>query len=196
MHEYLSGEVVQILADGVTIDVGGIGYRLRCPSTSLGKLRAGSEARLFCSHRLREEQFFLYGFTSLEERDLFERLCRVSGVGPAIAIAIISGVPMEDFRKAVLDGQSKVLEGIKGVGRKTAQRLIIDLRGALEEEDLVPAAGLADSGRSPQANDAIRALEVLGFSTHEAQQRVAKVISQDPGEISSADLVRLASRGN
>jgi len=196
LYEYLSGEVVQILADGVTIDVGGIGYRLRCPSTSLSKLRPGRDARLFCSHRLREEQFLLYGFTSREERDLFERLCRVSGVGPAIAITIISGVPLEDFRRAIVDGQSKVLERIKGVGRKTAQRLILELRGALEEEDLAPLVTSSGRGRSPLIDDAICALEVLGFPTPEAELRIRRVLSRDPGEISSADLVRLATRGS
>ncbi|MGB1397488.1 MAG: Holliday junction branch migration protein RuvA, partial [Planctomycetota bacterium] len=82
MYEYLSGEVIRILTDSVTLDVAGVGYSLKSPSATLSKLREGSSARLFLSHRIRDDQMHFYGFSQPEERDLFERLCQVSGVGP------------------------------------------------------------------------------------------------------------------
>lgn len=197
MYEYLSGEVIRIFADSVTLDVAGVGYGLKSPSATLSKLREGSSARLFLSHRIRDDQMHFYGFSQPEERDLFERLCQVSGVGPASALALLSHIEPDQFKSAVLEGESGVLEKVKGIGKKTAQRIVLDLRGALEKEDLVASAGSPATVGVPEgpAADAVRALQVLGFPLNEAQDRVRRVIAEspDPGLVAE-DLVRLASR--
>ena len=197
MYEYLSGEVIRIFADSVTLDVAGVGYGLKSPSATLSKLREGSSARLFLSHRIRDDQMHFYGFSQPEERDLFERLCQVSGVGPASALALLSHIEPDQFKSAVLEGESGVLEKVKGIGKKTAQRIVLDLRGALEKEDLVASAGSPATVGVPEgpAADAVRALQVLGFPLNEAQDRVRRAIAEspDPGLVAE-DLVRLASR--
>ncbi len=197
MYEYLSGEVIRILADSVTLDVAGVGYSLKAPSATLSKLREGSSARLFLSHRIRDDQMHFYGFSQPEERDLFERLCQVSGVGPASALALLSHIEPDNFKNAVLEGESGVLEKVKGIGKKTAQRIVLDLRGALEKEDLVASAGSPATVGVPEgpAADAVRALQVLGFPLNEAQDRVRRIVAESPdSELVAEDLVRLASR--
>ncbi len=197
MYEYLSGEVVRVLAASVTLDVSGIGYALRAPSATLSKLREGSTARLFLSHRIRDDQMHFFGFSQPEERDLFERLCQVSGVGPASALALLSHIPPDQFKNAVLEGESGVLEKVKGIGKKTAQRIVLDLRGALEKEDLASSAGSPAAAGIPEgpAADAVRALQVLGFPLADAQDRVRRVVSESTDTaLIAEDLVRLASR--
>ena len=197
MYEYLSGEVIRILADSVTLDVAGVGYALKAPAATLSKLREGSTARLFLSHRIRDDQMHFFGFSQPEERDLFERLCQVSGVGPASALALLSHIEPDQFKTAVLEGESGVLEKVKGIGKKTAQRIVLDLRGALEKEDLASTAGSPATAGVPEgpAADAVRALQVLGFPLNEAQDRVRRIVAESSeSELVAEDLVRLASR--
>ena len=197
MSEYLSGDVIRILADSVTLDVAGVGYSLKAPSATLSKLREGSSARLFLSHRIRDDQMHFYGFSQPEERDLFERLCQVSGVGPASALALLSHIEPDHFKNAVLEGERGALEKGKGIGKKTAQRTVLDLCGALEKEDLVASAGSPATVGVPEgpAADAVRALQVLGFPLNEAQDRVRRIVAESPdSELVAEDLVRLASR--
>jgi len=144
------------------------------------------------THRFQNEVFHLYGFASREEREVFDRVCSVTGVGPAIGLAILSSLPIDQFRGVVLRGESKALEKIKGVGKKTAQRLILELRGVLEESDLCPAESAVESG---PADDAVKALISLGFHGSEAESRVRTAIESSKGSLSVADLVRLATRG-
>jgi holliday junction DNA helicase RuvA len=197
LFEYLAGEVVRIGSDRVTLDISGVGYGLKAPGGTLSKLKEGSSARLFISHRIRDDQMVFFGFSQPEERDLFERLCQVSGVGPASALALLSHITPENFKNAILDGDSKVLEKVKGIGKKTAQRIVLDLRGALEKEDLASIVGSPAVAGVPEgpAADAVRALQVLGFPVVEAQDRVRRVVAeQSDSALIAEDLVRLASR--
>ncbi len=196
MYEYLSGEVVRITPQYAVLEVAGVGHRLRAPSGTLEKLREGAPARIFVSHRIRDEQLVLFGFALPAERDFFEQICQVSGVGPASAIALLSQIDQERLRTEVLEGRTEELEKVKGIGRKTAQRIILDLRGALEKEDLASRAGspaAAGIAEGPPA-DAVRALQVLGFQLSDAQERVRQALSGNPDVASAEDLVRLASR--
>lgn len=197
MYEYLSGEVVRITAQYAVLEVAGVGHRLRAPSGTLDKLRIGSSARVFVSHRIRDEQLILFGFSQPEERDFFEQICQVSGVGPASAIALLSQVDQDVLKDAVLDGRTEELEKVKGIGRKTAQRIVLDLRGALEKEDLASKAGSPATIGVPEGApaDAVRALQVLGFQLADAQERVRKAVAENPEQASAEELVRFASRG-
>jgi len=197
VYEYLSGEIVRITAQYAVLEVAGVGYRLRVPTGIGDKLREGAQARLFISHRIRDEQMVMFGFSHPEERDFFEQICQVSGVGPASALALLSQIDQDVLRSAVLDGRTEELEKVKGIGRKTAQRIVLDLRGALEKEDLASRVGSPATVGVPEGPpaDAVRALQVLGFHLSDAQERVRKVLAQQPQGSSAEDLVRLASRG-
>jgi Holliday junction DNA helicase RuvA len=160
-------------------------------------LKDGATARLFISHRIRDEQLVMFGFSHPEERDFFDRICQVSGVGPASALALLSNVEQDQLRTSVLEGDTVPLERVEGIGKKTAQRIVLDLRGALEKEDLLAGAGSPATVGVPEgaAADAVRALQVLGFHITDAQDRVRKVVADHPKEKSAEQLVRLASRG-
>ncbi|RTZ88409.1 MAG: Holliday junction branch migration protein RuvA [Bacillota bacterium] len=197
MYEYLTGEVIRVGADHAVLEAQGIGFRLRAPARTLRKLREGASARLFISHRIRDEQIVYFGFSQPEERDFFDRICKVSGVGPASALALLSHVDPDDLRSSVLDGNTAVLEKVKGIGKKTAQRIVLDLRGALEKEQLISTVGSVASIGVPEGApaDAVRALQVLGFHLTDAQDRVRKALSDEASPKSAEELVRFASRG-
>ena len=193
MYEHLSGSLDRIAGELAVVDVGGVGYRLRVPHSTAQTLRVGRAVTLLVTHRFQNEQFQLYGFATREEREVFERVCTVTGVGPAIGLAILSALPIEQFRDVVLRGETKALEKIKGVGKKTAQRLILELRGVLEEADLRPAE---ESARpAGPADDAIKALVALGFTAAEAESRVRRAAESAKSDAVVGDLVRLATRG-
>jgi len=198
VYEYLSGEVVRIGSDRVTLDVVGSGYSLRAPSATLSKLREGSSARLFISHRIRDDQMHFFGFVSTRGAgSLRASLSRYRVLALASALALLSHIPPDQFKGAILDGESSVLEKVKGIGKKTAQRIVLDLRGALEKEELASSAGSPAVAGVPEgpAADAVRALQVLGFPLTEAQDRVRRIVSES-GEsaLIAEELVRLASR--
>ena len=198
MYEHFSGTLERIAGELAVIDVGGVGYRLKVPASTAHTLRAGAPAKLYATHRFQNDVFHLYGFATREEREVFERVCNVTGVGPAIGLSILSALPIDDFRDVVLRGETKALEKVKGVGKKTAQRLILELRGVLEEEDLRPADESTPGPVGP-ADDAVKALVALGFPQGEAQSRVERAVAsvgdRDPADVEVGELVRLASRG-
>lgn len=196
MFEHFSGTLERMAGELAVVDVGGVGYGLRVPASTAKALRVGQPVRLHASHRFQNDVFQLFGFASREEREVFDRICNVTGVGPSIALSILSALPIDAFRDVVLRGESKALEKVKGVGKKTAQRLILELRGALEEEDLRPAPTHEEPSGPPA--DAVKALIALGFPASEARSRVDRALGSlapAAGETTVAELVRLASRG-
>lgn len=195
MYEYFSGTLERLAGEIAVVDVGGVGYRLRVPASTAEKLRLGAPVKLHVTHRFAQEVFQLYGFATREEREIFDRVCGVTGVGPAIGLAILSSLPIERFREVVLLGETKALEKIRGVGKKTAQRLILELRGVLEEEDLRPARDATVRGVPGPADDAVKALVALGFPPSEADGRVRRALEDASAEATVGELVRLASRG-
>ena len=196
MFEHFSGTLERTAGELAVVDVGGVGYRLRVPASTAHTLRVGQAVKLYAAHRFQNDVFQLFGFATREEREVFDRVCNVSGVGPAIALAILSALPIDEFRDVVLRGETKALEKVKGVGKKTAQRLILELRGVLEEEDLRPS-GSAPPALGPAA-DAVKALVALGFPAGEAEGRVERAVAAAGGsaaDMAVGELVRLASRG-
>lgn len=186
------GTLERLAGELAIIDVGGMGYRLKVPISTSQELRVGRTVKLYVTHRFAQDVFHLYGFSTREEREIFERVCAVTGVGPAIALAILSSLSIDRFRDVVLRGESKALEKIRGVGKKTAQRLILELRGALEEEDLRATPPGPVEG---PAEDAVKALLSLGFGAVDAEARVRRALESAPAEAAVAELVRRASRG-
>ena len=193
MYEHVSGTLERIAGELAVVDVAGVGYRLKVPSSTAHTLKVGRAVKLLVTHRFQNDLFHLYGFATRDEREIFERVCSVSGVGPAIGLAILSALPIDQFRDVVLRGETKALEKIKGVGKKTAQRLILELRGVLEEADLAPAA--AGAPAEGPTEDAIKALLALGFTAPDAEARVKRAVESAPPAAQVGDLVRLASRG-
>ena len=176
MITFLQGKLVEALPTQVTVEVHGIGYEVLVPLSSFDKLPApGGEVRLLTHLVVREDAHVLYGFMSSPERDLFRLLINtVSGIGPKIALNVLSGMNVAALRGAVAKGDVKALAQISGVGKKTAERIVVELRdkiGAAGEWEASSAAR-ALSAEDRKLNDAVLALLALGFKQPEAHEAV------------------------
>lgn len=197
MITYVSGTLAAKSPAEVVIDAGGLGYALQIPTSSFERLPAvGKPARLLTHFHVREDAQLLYGFATEGERSLFRTMIAVSGVGPRLALAALSAFPPESLRDHILEGDASVLTRIPGVGKKTAERLIVELRDRLAdlEAGTPPPAGETKAGASIRA-DARAALEALGLGRAEAEKRIRRVLRDSDGELTAEALIRRALQG-
>lgn len=166
----LRGPVTHVGIDHVLVELGGIGYRVVVSPANLARLRPGSEAHLFTHHLVREDQQALFGFAKVEELAFFELLMTVSGVGPRLALAITAAHAVTKLQLAIVGDDVDVFTSVSGVGRKTAQRIILELK------EKVHAAGIAAGGGGTAADsDVVAALESLGYTATEARRAAGAV---------------------
>ena len=167
----LQGKVLRI--DGVTalIEVGGVGYEVDMPITCLGNLKVGENTFVFIQHVVREDAQILYGFSSVEQRELFRTLIKVNGVGPKMALAVLSTFDVDSFVESVLGEQSKALEQIPGVGKKTAQRMVVELKDRLKNFSVAENVALG--------SNASAAMTALGYKEGDAIKCVKAVLAQN-----------------
>lgn len=194
MITFLHGKLVDALPTQVTVDVNGVGYEALIPLSSFTKLPApGQEVKLLTHLAVREDAHVLYGFMTAAERDLFRLLINtVSGIGPKIALNVLSGMSVTAFRGAVAGSDVKSLSQVSGVGRKTAERIVVELRDKVGVAAAWEAAS-AERGLSPadqKVNDAVLALMALGFKQVEAHETVRAVAAVLGPQASVEDLVR------
>lgn len=202
MYEFLEGQVAQRTASRLVLDVAGVGYDLLAPLTA-AFADVGQRTRVYVHLVVREDLHALYGFPTVGDRDLFRLLLRVRGVGPTLALAVLSGVAREDLVAAVLQEDSKPLQRIKGVGKKTADQMILDLRDKAVElaggRHELPAGATVLPQRAPDpaelnVADAIAALMSIGYSDKEARKQVDRARETvDPRDLEA--LVRAAIQG-
>lgn len=197
MIAYVSGTLAEKKPTEAIIDVGGLGYRLLIPASSFDKLpEEGEAARLHTTLIVREDSQTLYGFAAEAERRMFETMIGVSGVGPKLALAALSAMSPGELRDVVLAGDADMLTRIPGVGKKTAERLIVELRDKLSKLDGLGSNGVVGGdGKNAQARaDARAGLEALGLNRAEAEKRI-RVVLRDHSDVESAeDLIRMALR--
>lgn len=190
----IRGELVIKQPPRLMIDVGGIGYEAEAPMSTFYDLpQVGQTVVLFTHLHVREDAHTLYAFASEEERGLFRDLIRVSGVGARIALAVLSGMSARQFHLCIHEGDSRGLTKVPGIGRKTAERLVVEMRDRLTDMPL-PAAGGATAGSAPShavdpVGEAIHALVALGYSAAEASRMVGRI---DTGDLASEDIIRKA----
>ncbi len=190
----LRGKVLEAYPNRLVVDVGGVGYEVHVPLSTFDRLHAaeGVAVDLRTHLHVRETAHTLYGFATEEERDLFLLLIdRVSGIGPAIAMAVLSGMPAGRFKACVAGGEIAELSKIKGLGKKTAERIVLELKdkvGVVETWQEVASGQMA-----PAPADAELALVALGYKQVEARKAVRKVLDEQPGA-GVEELVRGALR--
>ena len=197
VYAYVSGTLADKKPTEAVIEAGGIGYRLLIPASSYEKLPAvGKEAKLVTTFVVRDDALTLYGFASEPERTAFETLTAVSGVGPKLALAALSAMSPSELRDTVVGGDAAMLTRVPGIGKRTAERLIVELRDKFAGMDgLEPGGALGGDGAASEARaDARSGLEALGLSRAEAEKRLRKVLRAHPGTQSAEDLIRLALR--
>jgi len=194
MIEWLSGVLRFKAPQHIVVNVQGVGYGMDVPQSTHDRLPAvGEPVELHIYHYVREDQLSLYGFLTVEERDLFEIFIGTSGVGPKTSLGILSAVAIGDFARAIVDNNLAVLTRIPGVGRKTAERLVVELRDKLKKYLLeLEAAGGPVAPRSAQVEDAIAALMQLGTKPAVAAGAVTKAARALGEKATSEELVREA----
>jgi Holliday junction DNA helicase RuvA len=175
VYDHLLGEVVEKHASRAVVRCGGVGYDLRISLESASALRVGAEAQVFTILHVVDGTPSLLGFATRAERELAKKLLSVGGVGPSIALALLSVMAPAALAHAIAHGDTAALKAVKGVGQKTAERLCLELREAMAKLDLpaVDAAGRALPSQS--ADDAIAALVTLGYSEKDARDKVERV---------------------
>jgi Holliday junction DNA helicase RuvA len=194
MITFLHGKLVEALPTQAIVDVNGIGYEVLIPLSSFDKLPPpGAEVKLLTQLVVREDAHILYGFMSVAERDMFRLLVNtVSGIGPKIALNVLSGISVAAFRGAVANGDVKSLSQISGVGKKTAERIVVELRDKIGAAGAWEAAS-AQRTLSPEdqkVNDAVLALMALGFKQIEAHDTVRSAQAILGVKATVEDLVR------
>jgi Holliday junction DNA helicase RuvA len=194
MIEYLSGVLRVREPQHVVVDVGGVGYGLDVPMSTYERLpEAGRPVELHTYFHVREDQVQLFGFLTPEERSVFEIFINTSGIGPKTALGILSATPIGEFARAVLENDLAALMRIPGVGRKTAERLVVELRDKMKAFMVgMEARGVALERPSRAMEDAIAALTQLGTRPAVAAAAVAKAARILGEEAASEDLVREA----
>ena len=194
MIAYIRGTLVEKEPTRAVIEAGGVGYELLVPLSTYERLpRTGSEAKLLAYHCVREDDEILFGFWAEDEKAMFARLTSVSGVGPKIALASLSGSSIAELAMSIAGGDFKRISAIKGVGKKTAEKICVELKDKVSEFALSGRAG-ADAP-TPIAKDAVAALRALGFNEETSSKMVADVLAKSPEVESVETIIKLALSG-
>ncbi|MGD9874554.1 MAG: Holliday junction branch migration protein RuvA [Kiritimatiellia bacterium] len=192
MIAFLEGKLVTKNPTSIVLDVHGVGYEVLIPLSSFDRLPAPDQnCKILTYHLIREDAHLLYGFITQAERELFERLMSVNGVGPKLALSALSSLSVRDFKKAVLERDVKRLSSISGVGKKTAERLVVELSDKFSEGEAAEAlAGETGSPVHQNARDAMMALIALGYKQMDAAKMIGRVAPA--ADTSVEDIVRRA----
>ena len=191
MYEYITGRLVELLPTEAVIENGGFGYSVLISLGTFSQLQKDGEefVKLYLYHHLREEEEAFFGFYDKNERELFVQLISVSGIGPNSARMMLSSLSADELRAAIIAQDANKLKGIKGIGLKTAQRIILELK-----DKVVPGSGastsfVAAAGDSSVRDEALSALVLLGFAKPAADKALAAVLKQDP-TVSLEELIK------
>ena len=197
MIAYLRGVLVEKEPARVVVECGGVGYEAFIPLCTFDRLPAkGSEVLLLAYHSVREDAEVLYGFATEEEKRTFELMTTVSGVGPKLALAVLSGLSIGDLQMAIASGDAKRIATVKGVGRKTAERIVVELKDKVNPiEALAKSGGDGNAHKSGVLRDAMLALAALGFAEDVARKQVQRVLEEDPAAEDVETVVRRALSG-
>lgn len=179
MYEYFKGKLVFKAPTHVVIEVGGIGYYVHISLTTFSQIKDQEDCKLFISFQVREDSQTLFGFATEAERHLFHHLISVSGIGPNTGRMMLSSITPEEIQQAIVAGQVNVIQKIKGIGPKTAQRVILELQDKLKKQGPDTLIPLVVSKPS-SAEEALTALVMLGFPKQQAEKALQVITTTDP----------------
>ncbi len=175
MYDYIKGEVVEAGKDYAVIETHGVGYFINTTSHTLSQINQGETVKLCCSLIVREDSHTLYGFAQPDEKSMFVKLISVSGIGPKVALAILSAMSVRELAAAIISSDEGAFQKVPGVGKKTAARLIIDLAEKIETSQAIQIGDVAQGRVADKESEAIAALVSLGYNRGEAMRAVSSV---------------------
>lgn len=196
MISYIKGFLIDKGEDTIVVETGGMGFNIHVPLSVIDGLpAAGGEVQIYTSLQVREDAMTLYGFLSRRDLQTFRQLLGVNGVGPKAALGILSALTADDLQMAIISGDAKAISRAPGIGPKTAQRIILDLKDRVKMEDILPAGAgreAAVSGMGGADKEAVEALVALGYSALEAGKAVRKVPVTD--EMTAEEILKASLR--
>jgi holliday junction DNA helicase RuvA len=181
MIAFLKGKFVHKTPSFVHVDVNGVGYEVQISLNTYSKIQAQEEGLLQTHLIVREDAHLLFGFSDLAEKEMFLMLINISGIGSNTARMMLSYMKPEELSRAIIQGNVKQLEGIKGIGKKTAERIVVELRDKLSKQPIDSALNISPWKGNTLQSDALNALIALGINRQAADQAIQKVLEQDPG---------------
>lgn len=197
MFEYFRGKLTLATPTKAVIDIGGIGYAIHISLKTYQKLpQIGTELFIYVAPVIREDEHILFGFLTIEEKNLFHHLTSVSGVGPKTAVTILGNVDVLDFQLAVMQGNAALLSKIPGIGKKTAERLVMELKDKFQGVSQTTLNSNISLSHGSIASDAVSALINLGYHPLDAQKRVKKTQEAQSKELSLSELITSALRSD
>ena len=182
MIAYIRGIFEEITEDGIVVEAGGVGYGIAVPPSLAGELTLGDEVKVYTYYQVAEDMQKLYGFASREDRRVFTLLLKVSGIGPRLAMSIMSALPTDELKIAVVTNDVKALSRAPGLGKKTAEKLILELKDAFNAAEVITGTGKEQSAplvMDDAFSEAAQALMALGYSSSEAMKAVRQVEAYD-----------------
>ena len=197
MIAYLKGTLAKKTPTEILVDVGGVGYSVNVSLSTFAKLpEEKASVYILTHHHIREDAQILFGFITEQEREVFRLLISVSGIGPKMAQTILSGIQSEELMKTISQGNVNSLTTIPGIGKKTAERLVVELRDKFSKMDMGSSTGLTPSTASNR-NEALSALQSLGFSRDKAEQAIRFVLNANgETDMSVEDLIKNALKNS
>lgn len=184
----LNGRVESVDADAALIDVGGVGYEVRMPAAELSALHAGQEIRVFTSLNVSQDAVTLYGFLTQASKRMFLQLQKVSGIGPKVALSLLSTLPPDRLARAVADGDATALAKAPGLGKKGAQKIILELKGSIDLSQIEGASAPAKAQVDTGSMQVVEGLMSLGWRQQDAEHAVHEVCVQEHIETPLSDL--------
>lgn len=192
MISHINGRLVEKSPTHVVIDCGGVGYKLNISLNTYAKLGEEESCKLFTEFIVREDAQLLYGFKEVSERRLFQLLISVSGIGPATALLVLSSADAEEIQQAILSGNSGWFKGVKGIGPKSAQRIIIDLKDKISKENISSDNSMGLNNTLKE--ESLSALVNLGFNKNIAEKMIQKILIANPNA-AVEDVIKQALKG-
>lgn len=182
MIDYIKGDIAELTPASVTVECGGIGYFAHISLNTYSKLNASKAAKLYIHESIREDAHVLFGFADKHEREIFLHLISVSGVGPSTARMILSSLSSKELESVIASENVTLLQSVKGIGAKTAQRIIVDLKDKIKFSDDVGVSlsVSASATISETGKEAVSALVMLGFAQAASQKAVSKILKESP----------------
>ena len=201
MIAYLKGRVLTITSETAIVEVGGVGYELYCSGGAFRKIVVGEIVELYTYLQVKEDGITLFGFANPKEKELFLKVISVSGVGPKMGIAILTGLSADEFTQAIATADVKRLSAVKGLGKKTAEKIVLELHGKISAAEVIsasvdPISAAIESGAgsvSAQDEEAISALMGLGFTKNESANAVKR--AKEQGASTTEEIIRKALQG-
>jgi len=200
MYYFISGKLVEKDPTFVVIENAGVGYEIRISLNTFSQIKSLDNCKLYTYFYVKEDTQALYGFYELEEKILFTKLIGISGIGPSTGLMLFTSLSTQEVKEAILNGNVKVIQSVKGIGAKTAQRVILELKDKIAKESLlventttnVISSNLGDSKKV----EALAALQSLGISKPVAEKNITLIIKKYGNELSLEELIKLALKNN